>query len=1132
MQPDPRLVEIAQRIADQEPIDWDAFELAAPELAASARNLKLLQSLSLVCSPRDMSEETLESPAAGTPSTPRVPGPQTWGRLTRLRPMGHGSFGDVYRAFDPTLERDVALKLRKPMAEGELSAYRRHLDEARRLARVRHPHVVIIHGVETHDDRPGMWMDLVDGDDLDHVLAQAGPLTREELLRVGIEVAEALHATHTADLIHGDVKPANIMRRTDGSHVLMDFGAGRRQQHSSDEERQGEAGAQGTPVAMAPELLDGKQPSVATDLYALGVLLYRMGTGNYPFQADSFLELLEQVHHASYPSLTAARLGIGSDVSDIVGRLLARNPDDRPGNAAQVAIELRLLSSTDSVTPERLPKWAELPAPPTRLIGRRRELLGIVRGLADHRCVTLTGPGGVGKTRLAIEASRLLAPQFPGGVHWIDVSGLSPTDEIDQAVARSLGVSSGGDTIVGALKKCLGDRTVLLTIDNAEHVVPSCSRLLDELFDECSQVRAIVTSREKLSSSLAVGLPIDPFLVPKDSVVSGIDSRSGIDTHADADDNMDDDLDADRGMDRTADTDAGRNTDSRNIVRNDAVRLFVERARRIRPELAETTETLRNIATVCRRVEGIPLAIELAAARVRTFDVAEIARRLDSDFRLVMRGRAQTLSTHETLRASIDWSFDLLSPHELELMTALSVFRGSWSSDAAVEICERDFATESDVPALLDSLVDKSLVVREDKRKDATQRFRLLDTIRVRAEEGVKGEHPREALRRRHLAHFLAVAEEAEPKLQGAEQAATLKRLAVDHDNFEHALDAPFEDTETVDHTMRLTTCLARYWARNGLLGHGVRRIREVLQRPGADAPTKRHAALQTWLGNLLEAVNDFEAAILAHKENCRLSESFGDRRSVAVGLANASNGFYGLGALDAALDHAKRSLGIMQELEDATGIAFALGAVGRVLERMGDFAGSLDHQLQSLEVHRQREDAYGIALAAHNAAGILLLMDRLEDAETYAREALQLRRDNQDRLGIASTTAYLGRIALGKGHIAQAKECFREAIQIRHNIGFALGVVHVLEHFLEAAMAEDDWERAATLLGSAATQRDDANAPLTHLEVEKWNRWEASIRDYVDEEAYRLAYDRGARLTREQAVEFAMSTHSESQKP
>ncbi len=1133
----PNLVDIAAKVADGEKVEWDRLAAEHPEMAAALRNLRLLGAFSDVCrsgtvegssldgssldgsssdSPVESSSEallpdSLEVPSSGRRSAAedndepdghegRLSG-TVWGPLRILEAVGEGSFGQVFRAYDSLLQRDVALKLRRPLREGELTAYRRHLDEARRMARVHHPNVLSIHGIETHDDRPGMWMEFVDGQSFEQILESDGPLPVAELVRVSVSLSRALHAVHSAGIVHGDLKVANVMRRNDGSPVLMDFGAGR--------ELQAEVGAaavpvlEGTPVVMAPEVLLGGLATIRSDLYSLGVVLYRLATSTHPIEAANLPELIEKSQHGVQVPVEEARPGLPPAWARVVNVLLSRDPSERPENAAVVETELALSLEDDAEYRGAFAgrgtdaaKVHGLGSPRSKLIGRRSELENLVRGLGKGKVLVLTGPGGVGKTRVAQEVAFRTAAHYRDGAYWIDLSAVANEEGVWLALGRSLELrESSSQSVREVLTQHLAERNVLIVLDNAEHVEAPLRAVLDSLVPSAPECCWLVTSRSPLRSKDETVLSLTPLAFP------------------------------------TGDTGAGL---VREALAFDSVRLFVDRVHSQFPGFLLGPENASLAMDICRRVEGIPFAVELAAARVPTLGLGEVARRLRQDLKVIMgRGSRPTESPHETLRQSIAWSYELLEPEEQALLRGLSVFRGGCTLDAAEQV----LGDEVDVVEAISRLVESSLVDFEpgDPSSSTQARYRLLETTRTFSADELERAGQQGDRRAAHLRCYADLAESADAHFQGPEQQVWFERVRAEHDNFDHALrystgddgmsgrapEAPSSSGN--DDSLRLVAHLGRYWDRQGLYHYGIRWTEAVVSGRPADEVTLERAAAFNWLGTLRFIVGRYSESIAAHEESLRVSRAMGRNAGIVSSSINMGNVYYRTGDLDRAREFLEQATKLAEQEKDSVRLATALNSLGAIEARSRRFESALEHYERGLVLQRELKDVYGVSLLTHNIAECLLRSGRPVEAMPYAREALALRRDVGHRPGIASALALLGLISAQQKDYPAAIEYAGESMNLRLEAGLSHGVIQLLELCADVAQETGNAEKTTVLYGAAHRFREESDSRLVGVESEELAAELAELKRKLGPESFSIAWERGRLLSLEEAASLAV---------
>jgi predicted ATPase len=541
-----------------------------------------------------------------------------------------------------------------------------------------------------------------------------------------------------------------------------------------------------------------------------------------------------------------------------------------------------------------------LPAARTSFVGREQEMLEVKRALAMTRLLTLTGAGGSGKTRLALEVARDLVGAYPDGVWLVELAPLAEGELVPQAVTETLGVrEQPGRSLTNTLTEVLRQRDMLLVLDNCEHLAASVARLLDTLLDSCPRLRVLATSRVILGVEGEVVRRVSSLSVP----------------------------------------DADHLPAAEDMTRFDAVRLFLDRTRLRLPNFDLTAENGPGVAEVCRKLEGIPLAIELAAARANTLSVEQISERLGSTLTLLTGGSRTAVARQRTLRGTLDWSHNLLSESERKVFRRLSVFAGGWMLEAAEAVMPGEDAEESDVMDLLSGLADKSLVVVEMTR-DGGVRYRLLEPVRQYALETLEKGGELGAIRHRHLEFFLALAEEAEPELLGAEQAEWIERLEVELDNLRGALS----------------------WA----LGQG---RAELGLQMGADLwrfwiMRARYSEGRKWL----------EAALAAENEAPLLVRA---KAALVAGYLAAGQGVY-----MRSQPHLEEALALYRGLDNAEGVAMTLSTLGRLAAYRGDLERAKELDKESFDRYRKLGDPWQFsgalrALAADLFVRLLRGLDR-----------------------------------------------------------------------------------------------------------------------------------------------------------
>jgi predicted ATPase len=732
-----------------------------------------------------------------------------------------------------------------------------------------------------------------------------------------------------------------------------------------------------------------------------------------------------------------------------------------------------------------------VPAAVTSLIGRDGELREIALRLGGHRLVTLSGPGGVGKTRLALAAGAQLRSLYPDGVWFVELATVADGSLLAQTVASALGLAEEASRPPREiLAAALAERRALLILDNCEHLVAPCAELVETLLRACPQLRVLATSRERLNIAGESTVLVPPLALPDDRAAAAGD-----------------------------------------VARSEAVRLFVERA----PDFALADENAAAVAELCRRLDGLPLAIELAAARVRLMPVQQILARLNDRFQLLTGGSRTTMARQRTLRGALDWSHDLLSPPERTLFRRLSVFAGGFTLEAVEGICAGSGVEPSQVLDLLAQLVDRSLVVVESADPTAAvARYRLLETIWEYSREQAiaAGEVP--WLRGRHRTWFLALAEEAARRGQGAEQVAALDRLETEYDNLQAALSWREGEAARDASRLRLGAALWRFWEVRGRIREGRDWLEGILAESGDGAPAARARALNG-AGNLARDLGDYGRAAEHHAEALRLRRAIGDPAGVASSLNNLGTVAHDRARYGEAAAYFAEALPLWREAGEGEGLGLSLNNLGRTRRFQGDSEpamalvhealavfGSLGHAWgtarvlnslanaahyrgdlaearplyeESLRLRRQVGDRPGIAVSLNSLALVRGLAGERRSARELAEEGLALRRDLGDRRGIGGSLLTLARLALWDGDLRLAEERARESLAICAPLEDRLGVVGCLELLAEAAAGGEQPARVARLFQAAAAERAAIGVPAAPVERDVHARLRAAAR-------------------------------------
>src|ERR687897_167523 len=633
---------------------------------------------------------------------------------------------------------------------------------------------------------------------------------------------------------------------------------------------------------------------------------------------------------------------------------------------------------------------SNLPAQVTSFVGRDVELREVKKLLEESRLVTLTGAGGSVKTRLAIEVAGELLEAFPDGVWLAELEAVSDPALVSQSLASALGIREdvslgvGGRAPPSVMERTidyLDEKKLLVVLDNCEHLIEACAQVVNIVLRSAPEVRVLATSRERLGVGGEVLWPVPPLGLPKPDEVS-----------------------------------------PERLAQCDAVRLFVDRATAVKPTFVLDADAAPAVHEICRRLDGIPLALELTAARVRVLPPGEIAARLQDRFSLLVSGSRGAMERHETLRAAVDWSYELLSEPERELFGRLSVFAGGFALEAAEEVCGDGEAEKKDVLGLLSRLVDQSLVIPDDGGK---ARFRMLETMRVYARERLEESGRADALQRRHATYFLELAERAEPQLRGPEQEVWLHPLETDYDNFSAAIDwALRHDPEMA---VRLSGALAWFWNLGGHRSEARRRLDEVLAAGQNATPASRARAL-AW------------AAFLGFAE----------------------------GAQDRAAAQAEEAHELSKEVDHLWWVAMSEGILGMARALQGDINGGGELLEQARAGFGRMGDDWGAALTTCVLGYLSTFAGQHERAAALVKEGLDGFRAVRDRWGQTIALELLGWLARRRGAYEDAVTLREEALGVARDLGLRDEVPFLLVELGNLRALLEDFEAAAILHNEA----------------------------------------------------------------
>ena len=1002
-------------------------------------------------------------------------------RFVIERELGRGGMAVVYLARDTKHDRQVALKMLHPDMSAAIGRERLER-EIRIMARLQHPHILPLHDSSEWADNLYYVMPFVDGESLRARLDRERQLPIDATITIAAEVAEALDYAHRHGVVHLDVKPGNILL-AERHAIVADFGIARLASDSIETGNARDGVTLGTPAYMAPEQIRG-EPDLdsASDVFSLGCVVYEMLAGRPPWIGASVQAVLAQREVDDPPPLGVVRADAPGWLCDLVRRILAKQPTSRP-----TADEVLKLLTTAGVPPT-----TNLPAMGTEIIGREDELrtgCALLRR-PDVALLTLTGAGGTGKTRLAVQMALELSSQFER-VLFVDLSAVRQPDGVLPAIAASTGVQpQAGREQVEAITSAFAGHRALIVIDNFEQVI-GAAPLVARLVGAAPNLKFLVTSRMRLGIRAEHDFFLSPLSIPNEAASPAA------------------------------------------LRDNPAVRLFVRRAVEANGGIQFDDDTLRAVADICVRLDGLPLGIELAAARCRLMSPRAIAARLEVGLDILSGGSRDMPQRHRTIRQAIAWSLALLGPRERRTFGRMAVFSGGCTLAAAEAVCGDDDA--HDTLDTIGALLDASLLMRDAAAREEP-RFRMLETVRELALETLAGDPEADQIAARHAAWYSRLAISLAPALTGVTQREALATLASEHANVAVALERSISRADS-ESALAFGDALWRYWLIRGYLAEGRALLARILALPDAGAPhfSALRANVMSGAGHLAqnsgavgEAAACFESVLETRRrigdragvaqtladlgwvawrrcnfpeakrlsnECLTLAEELGETRIAALALTNLGAAALFEGSFGEACMSFERSAELRERVADRRGVAFAHSFLAWALcrggrlhdarelleraeetlqalgdERLGYLAGDIRAEvlLRSGEAERAAEilaidsisgvrrfgDRWSVAHGLALASWASRLLGRVERAVTFAQESLELRRAEGDRYGEAESLALLASATRARGDDATATELLHLSRGIRAEIGDAAGLAECDDELAHLAPA------------------------------------------------------------------------------
>jgi predicted ATPase len=1088
-------------------------------------------------------------------------------RYRIIEQVGKGGMGRVYKVRDTQIDEDIALKLIKPEISTDEKVIERFRNELIIARKITHKNVCRLFDINEEAGTPFITMEYVTGKDLKSILIKEDRLTEERIISIAKQVCEGLEAAHDLNVVHRDLKPQNIMINEEGKAKIMDFGIARSIKTPGVTQ---EGTTIGTPEYMSPEQVEGKETDQRSDIYSFGVILYEMITGRVPFEGDTPLSIAYKHKHESPLDPRKLNDQISARISEMALKCLQKDKKKRYLTASKILDELIVdLSSFKSLDV----RPSNLPIQPTSLIGRERDLENVRKLLSqpDVRMLTLTGPGGIGKTRLGLQLAASLSEEFEDGVYFVPLAPISDPMLVISTVAQTLGVHDRtSQSIFETLQEFLSPLKILLFLDSFEHVCEAASEVA-QLLETCRHVKFLITSRQPLHVRGEHEFLVHPLISP------GVSQRLTKDE----------------------------------LEKIPSVELFIQRAQSVKSSFSLTDENAPSVAEICTRLDGLPLAIELAAARVKLFPPKLLLQRLieadgPASLQLLSHGPRDVPERHRTLQAAMDWSFNLLDDDEQNLLQTLSVFAGGFTFAAAEAVCCEGL--NGDVMDGLSSLLDKSLLQQEEISEDES-RFTMLGLIREYAGQKLQVSGRDASIKSRHAHFFLDLAEKSQPKLEGPDQGLWLERLEVEHNNLRSALGWFLQQSEAGSNNiseasisgLRLAGALWQFWDTHGYVSEGRRWLEKMISLNeehskelvdaliGAASLASRQsdmtealrwyeqavkigreigykAGIAKALGGMVYAKEflgaDEEMVSALYSESLELWREVGDKRGIAMALGpmarravaaynfveanklyeeslslfrevqdkrEIAGALWNLAQIDVALgqyDEAKKnyseSLKLYEGLKDLHGVATQLRGLGDVERYQGYAEQARSLYEKSLESFRSMGDKGCGSIALAGLARVALDMDDISGASSLIQECLSLSREISFKAAEAVALRLYGQCHLSQGNHGSARRHFFESLDLEQELDHREGIILNLEGIASTAAAESASEKAARLFSATESLRRQLGIPLAQVDVKSQEKWKKILRDKLGNRDYDSAKAEGSAFTIDQAIDLA----------
>ena len=994
------------------------------------------------------------------------------------RELARGGMATIYVAIDRRHGRSVAVKVMDSTITGGLGAAR-FLREIEIAARLTHPHIVPLYDsgeARLHDDgEPVLYyvMPFIAGESLRDRLTRDGALPVADVARIVREVAGALDYAHREGVVHRDIKPENILL-SEHHAVVTDFGIARAVAEASAGSTITHVGMMvGTPAYVSPEQATGVAVDGRADQYALACVVYELLTGRAPFAGASTMALIAQ-HLTADPPALIAREAVPEAIETAIRRAMSKDPADRFATLAAFADAFTLPELDAPSNAPRLPGGAppqrspRLPVPLTPLVGRENDVRSVAALLRREsvRLLTLHGPGGIGKTRVAIEVASHISNSFPDGVYYVGLTDTRDADVLHSRIAHAVGLRGGSVGSRDALLDQLRERAALLVLDNFEQLV-DCASEVTSLLADCPRLKALVTSQVLLRLYGEHEYPIEPLPITS------------------------------------------------------AVQLFVDRAIAARPDFRLDDENNAAVAEICERVDGVPLALELAAARLRTTTPQALLPKLRQALDVLIGGARDVPARQRTMRAAIAWCHDTLDARERMLFRRLAVFSGGVSAAAAATVCIDGPGDANQAEELLQSFVDRSLL-RSYLDLAGAPRYRMLRPIEAFAAEALDAAGERAMSNAQHAAYFARFAAGMEQRVRQADDVA-FDGLEAEQDNLLAALDHLLAGGAVVD-ALGMAVALWRFWEGRSYAREGLDRLRGILEGPAPDVPAKLRLSALYAAGILADTVGDYALGRRLFEEHLALTETLGEPRATSVARNNLAVLLVRQGDVDAAMVHFEAAVNAIRAF-DPRGAAVGIANMGNAERLRGNFTAARAQYERAMVAFRDANDFVNVAWTLSHLGDVARDEGDPVQARAHYRESLARFMELNNGRGAACVLTEIAELTAGQGNLLEARSLLQEALVHAADLGDQRTMVHVFE-VLAGVFAAGGQDREAVKLGGAvAGLRDRLGAPLSEADRDRIERRLVQAVARLGESAAEEAWRAGLPISMEEVVRFATSS-------